>query len=283
MRNVTLRPALVLGLTAGVGLLALISVYAITRSTNGTAPRLLGVPAVGGAVQQQAKHAALGVHRAAAPPPADVALPKAGALYAALSAAVGEVQQRYGRAQIAVMADSWRAPLIAGSGANAPMRLWSLSKPVTAATLLRIRAAQRIPIADQLPYMQRALERSDNCAQREMNLTLQDELGGVAQAAAAIRQTVALTGAHLNTTVDQTDNLGSACITTAYRGIPSADAARVALLPGTSTWTVTDALRFIHGLASGTLDRPGGSASVSGVLLPLLRAPKLPVESVVVV
>ena len=198
-----------------------------------------------------------------------------GALQAALSGAVQQVTQRYGTVQVAVMLDSWTQPLLLGEQLANPMRLWSLSKPVVATTLLRQREERDSPTTDLALYLERAMRRSDNCAMRELTIKLQDDTGGIAGARAAIEETAGLAGANVEITDAQTDTEGSVCISPTYAGLSPSFAHRRALLAGTATWTIDDAIHFVHGLQAGALDVPG-HPSISGRLLGLMRLTKEP-------
>jgi hypothetical protein len=195
------------------------------------------------------------------------------ALRAALSGAVQKVTERYGTAQVAVMLDSWTQPLLLGEQLANPMRLWSLSKPVVAMALLRQREERGSGTTDLALYLERAMRRSDNCAMRELTIKLQEETGGIAGARAAIEETVGLGGAAVKIANAQTDTEGSVCISPTYAGLSPSFAHRRALLAGTATWTIDDAIHFVHGLQTGVLD-VSGHPSISARVLGLMRLTK---------
>jgi hypothetical protein len=196
------------------------------------------------------------------------------ALRAALAATVRSVIANDGTVQMAVMADWWSRPLTLGTDLSKRMRLWSLSKPVVATALLRERERRGESTADLDLYLERALERSDNCAMRELTLDLQDATGGIDGARRAISQTAMLAGASVDLEPAQKDREGSVCLTSGEDDLTPTWAHRLALLVGTSTWTITDAVRFVRGLAIGAPDLVG-RPSISATVLRLMRKPKM--------
>jgi hypothetical protein len=192
-----------------------------------------------------------------------------------LAPAIADVSARDGTVQAAVMLDTWQRPLVLGEQLTTPMRLWSLSKAVVAIALLRER--ERLGIGDSglEPYLERALEQSDNCAMRELTVDLQDAAGGIERARRAIAEVVALAGGTIDIETAQTDREGAVCLSPSYPDLTPGFAKRTALLVGTATWTIADAIDFIHGLEADTEDLPG-QPSVSRVVLDLMRDPKRP-------
>lgn len=197
------------------------------------------------------------------------------ALEATLGGAVQRVTDRYGTVQVAIMLDSWTRPLLLGEQLAKPMRLWSLSKPVVASALLRQREQRDSGSTDLALYLERAMRRSDNCAMRELTIKLQEETDGIAGARAAIEETVRLAGANVEIANAQTDTEGSVCISPTYAGLSPSFAHMLALLAGTATWTIDDAIHFVHGLQVGALDVTG-HPSISARLLGLMRLTKEP-------
>jgi CubicO group peptidase (beta-lactamase class C family) len=196
-------------------------------------------------------------------------------LQATLSDVVQQATNRYGTVQVAVMLDSWRHPLLIGEQLAKPMRLWSLSKAVVATALLRQREQRDAGTGDLALYLERALQRSDNCAMRELTIKLQDDTGGIEGARSAIKETTALTGATVDIANAQTDTEGSVCISPTYAGLSSSFAHRRALLAGTAIWTINDAIHFVHGLQTGALN-VSGQRSVAEMVLALMRLRKEP-------
>jgi hypothetical protein len=192
-----------------------------------------------------------------------------------MAPAIADVSRHDGTVQAAVMLDTWHRPLVLGEQLTNPMRLWSLSKAIVAVALLRER--ERLGIHDDglEPYLERALERSDNCAMRELTVDLQDAAGGIAGARRAIAEVVTLAGGTINIETAQTDREGAVCLSPSYRDLTPGFAKRTALLAGTATWTIADAIDFIHGLEAGTADLPE-QPSVSRLVLNLMRDPKRP-------
>lgn len=196
-------------------------------------------------------------------------------LRAALVPAVNEVTAHEGTVQAAVMLDTWSQPLVLGEQLSTPMRLWSLSKAVVAVALLRARERLGQRDDDLQPYLERALERSDNCAMRDLTVNLQDTTGGIAGARRAIAEVVGRAGATIDLASAQTDRVGAVCLSPSYPDLSPGFATRTALLVGTATWTIADAIDFMHSLEAGSEDLPG-HPSVGRVVLGLMRQPKRP-------
>lgn len=191
-----------------------------------------------------------------------------------LSSAVATVAARYGTVQLALLPDWWSEPLVMGQDTRSTMRLWSLSKPVVALALLRAREFRRQPLGDLDRYLDWALERSDNCAMRELTLDLQDATGGIRGARSAITATLGASGAELDLQPIQEDREGAVCLGGAEPELSSGFADRMALLVGTARWRIGDAVRFVRGLVQG-LDDVRGHPSVSDIVLRLMHEPKL--------
>jgi hypothetical protein len=176
-----------------------------------------------------------------------------------------------GTVQAAVMMDNWNQPVLAGQRLGDEMRPWSMVKAVTAVTLFSERAATGRSTAGVEEPLTRALTRSDNCAQREMTVQLERDLGGgLAATGATIRATLAKAGATIDVGIAQHNAMGQYCITPTYKGLPAADANYPALLLGTTHWHVRDAIRFVHALRGGT----AFGATASQKVLATLRLPK---------
>lgn len=205
------------------------------------------------------------------PPATD---PRGAVLGRALHRAVAAARP-YGTGEAAVMLDGWGSPLLAGDIAE-PVRPWSMVKLVTAVALLDELEQQGVgdPGRSLSPYLQRALERSDNCAQRELIVQLQRVSGSMGAALAQVHETVARAGAGIDTASVQSNGRAVGCVAPGYVGIRPADAREPALLMGTARWTIAAAVRFVQALRSGVYDRSVHAPGVLPVLAPLLRHPK---------
>jgi hypothetical protein len=193
----------------------------------------------------------------------------------ALNRAVQQATVRYGTVQVGIMLDSWTQPLLLGDQLARPMRLWSLSKPVVAASLLRQRDEHGGGTTDLTPYLERTMQRSDNCAMRELMIKLQQETNGIAGARTAIHETTGLARAGVDIANAQTDTEGSVCTSPTYTGLSPSFAHTRALLAGTATWTINDAVNFVYGLQTGALNVTG-HASLGALVLELMRLRKEP-------
>lgn len=174
------------------------------------------------------------------------------------------------------MLDSWRLPVAAASereGSGDQMRMWSMSKVVTAVALLRAQGWGAEPGRDLSPEVKEALEaaltRSENCPQRRIVLELQHVLGdSTERAREAVAEVVrqaggrALPGAEV-----ASPDAGCIEFLEGQEEIPEPLAP--ALLLGTSEWRVTDAVRFAHALGEN-----GYGDAVSEFVLGLMREPK---------
>ncbi|HEY5197590.1 MAG TPA: hypothetical protein VIJ51_11260 [Solirubrobacteraceae bacterium] len=197
----------------------------------------------------------------------------AGVIQRALAGEAVRVAAQYGTVQVAVWLPGSPAPLLAGQDLRLEMRLWSLSKPLVAFTLLRADATAGADDAGLAPYLERSLDRSDNCAQRYLTLRLQDATGGITSAALSLAQTLRSDGGELDVSHAQTDTLGSACVSSSYAGLPTSYVPRRALLVGTATWTITDAVRFARSLTVST-NAGTPAATASAKVLALMRHAK---------
>lgn len=263
-----MRPLL---LAVGVGAVAVIAVVAFARS-DGSRAAARSAPKHDVDVTSRPRSASQ--HRAVvtARPGRELSADR---LATILSHEAANVTADDGTVQMAVMLDSWSEPVVVGEDLHSQMRLWSLSKPLVALTLLRTAGPQASELANGLSlYLDRSLQRSDNCAQRYLTIRLQDAVGGIPQAEDALSHTLALSGASADVGLSQTDTLGATCVTSSYQGLPTSYVARRALLVGTATWTISDAIRFIHGLSSDATANDA-SAAASKIILATMRRPKL--------
>lgn len=173
-----------------------------------------------------------------------------------------------------VQAGAWIAgrpePVFAGVDLDRRMRLWSMSKPFAAIVALRtIR-----PWPDWLkPALEDMILRSENCPMRELMVELQRRDGSVEAARHALAELFRAGGGEGTAIASEVEPPDPDCRRRLERdGISSPDAG--ALLMGTSTWTVDDAVHMIHALASGRFDAEGEQ------LLALMRQPKAASEEI---
>lgn len=193
----------------------------------------------------------------------------------ALRSAVRRAATLGGGVEAAVMLRGWHHPVLAAApsaGTSRWMRMWSMSKVVTMVSLLRAEGWGERPGKALAPEVEDALtgaiERSENCPQRRIVLELQHLTGSTA----ATRRTLAAVlsdagaSAHVGSEAAPPE---PACLEYLERQHDLADPLGAALLLGTSTWRIADAVRFAHALA---VDRFG--AAISRRVLALMRVPK---------
>jgi hypothetical protein len=197
------------------------------------------------------------------------------ALEAALATAVQATGEQDGKVQVAVLDDGWTKPLLLGQDLHSQMRLWSLSKAVVATALLRETYARGEQASALEPYLERALTRSDNCAMRELTLDLQRDTGGLGGARNAISAVLARAGASIDFTRLQSDQEGAVCLTSGYPDLTPAYTHRSALLLGTATWRIDDAVLFMRALDAG-LENPSGRPYPGSEVLAMMGREKQP-------
>jgi ADP-ribose pyrophosphatase YjhB (NUDIX family) len=175
-----------------------------------------------------------------------------------------------GTSQVAVFKEGWAAPVVVGDAPNRPMRMWSISKAVTAIAVFE---TQPKPSEALRTSIMRALTRSENCAQRRVVLGLQAlSKGGVIGAEAAVADVLARAGANVTVRPEaQAPEQNCLAYLTAHRG-GLADIKAPAALLGTVRWTLADAVRFAAALGRGHYGAAGNR-----VLQHMARA-KLPSE-----
>lgn len=186
-----------------------------------------------------------------------------------------------GTAEAALMLDSWKTPIVVTSeahGAGRFMRLWSMSKVATLIAVLRGLGWGRRPgrpISSELDAaVHGAITRSENCRQRRVVLELQRLSGSPAAARRAF--SAAFRSAHAEVrTATQIAAPESSCLAYLDTQTELPDPLAPALLLGTSTWRIGDAVRLAHALSIGTF----GNA-ISDEVLGLMRLPKLPSREV---
>lgn len=201
--------------------------------------------------------------------------PQADRLAQALDEAVERAAALGGGVEAAVIASGWGQPLIAASepgGQDRPMRMWSLSKVATMVALLDGLGWGERPGEPTSAEVDEALEgaivRSENCRQRRVVLELQRVAGGEEAARAALAGVLRRSGAAAQVGTES-EVPESICLPYLEAQTEVADPLAPALLLGTSTWRIGDAVRLLHGLATGAF----GSA-LSQRVLTLMRVPK---------
>lgn len=212
--------------------------------------------------------------RASAPAAAESASRKA--LARALRRGVAKAHRLGGSVEAAVMLGPWRAPVAAASengGERRWMRMWSMSKIVTAVALLRSLGwgdAPGKPLSPEaVESLQAAITRSENCPQRRIVLELQHSLGdSTERTRRAIAAVLRVAGGRARPGSEVAPP-ESSCVPFLETQTEIPDPLAPALLLGTSEWRVTDAARFMHALGAGAYGR-----AVSRKLLALMREPK---------
>lgn len=192
-----------------------------------------------------------------------------------LRAAVARAAGLGGVVEAAVMLDGWDRPVIArsaGTGSSHDVRMWSISKVVTAVTLLREMGwgdRPGDPIRPELDAaLTGALTRSENCRQRRVVLGLQEQAGSTDRAATLVADTFAIAGARPQ--IARKTQLADATCDGYLADLQDVRSPTApALMLGTSRWGVGDAARFAHALGSGDYGR-----AVRTRLLALMRRAK---------
>lgn len=216
---------------------------------------------------------------AAAPTGEEPATPPAEELRiaAALQRGVARAAELGGDVEAAAMIDGSASPILASSeqsGSSRYMRMWSMSKVGTMVALLRsLRWGEEPgePLSAEVESALRgAITRSENCRQRRIVLELQRVTGGIEAARRAMADVFARAGARprIDSEIEAPE---PHCIPFLESQTELADPLAPALLLGTSTWRVTDAVRLAHALATDAYGR-----AISVRVLDLMRAAKLP-------
>lgn len=202
-------------------------------------------------------------------------------LTADLERGVATAAAEGGTAEAAAMLDGWRHPVIVTSEARGKerfMRLWSMSKVATMIAVLRGLGwghDKGRPITPELDAaLHGAITRSENCRQRRVVLELQRLAGGPVAARRAFSAVFHDAGAAIKTAT-QIAPPESSCIEYLEAQTEIADPLAPALLLGTSTWRIGDAVRLVHALSVDTY-----GAALSREVLGLMRLPKLPSREV---
>jgi hypothetical protein len=186
-----------------------------------------------------------------------------------------------GTAEVAIMLDGWPTPVIASSeshGGGRLMRMWSMSKVSTMIAVLRDLGWGRRtgrPISPELDEaLHGAITRSENCRQRRVVLELQRLSGGTAAARQALQNLFRDAGAEARVGT-QIAPPEENCVEYLDTQTELAKPLSPALLLGTSTWSVGDAVRLVHALSVGTY-----GTAISHEVLGLMRLPKQPSREV---
>jgi hypothetical protein len=192
-------------------------------------------------------------------------------LGAELQRGVDAAAAKGGTAEAAIMLDGWRTPAIAGSeadGAGRFMRMWSMSKVATMVAVLRglgWGAQPGTPVSPELDAaFEGAITRSENCRQRRVVLELQRLSGGIAAAREALQSVFESAGAEVRVGT-QVAPPEENCIDYLKSQSDLAEPLAPALLLGTSTWRIGDAVRLVHALSLGVYG-PTISARVLGLM-----------------
>ncbi len=202
-------------------------------------------------------------------------------LAAGLQRGVNAAAALGGSAEAAIMLDGWRTPVLASSEAHGEarfMRMWSMSKVATMIAVLRGLGWGRRPgrpISAELDEaLHGAITRSENCRQRRVVLELQRLSGGTAGAREALQGVFGDAGAEVRVGT-QIAPPEASCVEYLNTQADLADPLAPALLLGTSTWRVGDAVRLVQALSNDTY-----GAAISHEVLGLMRLPKLPSREV---
>jgi len=185
----------------------------------------------------------------------------------ALARGVQAAQRVAGPAEAAVWLDRWSTPVLAGDTTRS-MRMWSMSKAVTAVAVLQ---RQPVPPPDLEQALVGALTRSENCAQRRVVMGLQQLAGGAEGARGAFLDVLARAGAHAEVSPPIAPPEASCRdYLQQHAGALGANALDPAYQYGTAMWTVGDAIDFAHALGGGAYSDAGARA------LDYLALPKAP-------
>jgi hypothetical protein len=164
------------------------------------------------------------------------------------------------------------------AGESRWMRMWSMSKVATLIALLRLLGWGEQPGRPVPPEVEEALQgairRSENCRQRRVVLELERLAAGAAGARGALAGVFRDAGARVRIGSER-EAPESSCVPYLETQHGVADPLAPALLLGTSTWRIGDAVRLAGALSAGTFGK-----AVSRRVLALLGAPKLPSREV---
>jgi hypothetical protein len=194
---------------------------------------------------------------------------------AALKDGVGEAGRLGGAVEAAVMLGPWKTPAVAASSpadTSRMMRMWSMSKVLTFVALLREEGwgtKRGKPLTQEVSAALRAaITRSENCQERRVVLELQSVAGGAEAARKEMSEVLAEAGAQADISSESAPP-ESSCASYLEVQHEIDEPFGEALLVGISTWTVADAVRFAHALATDVYGR-----AVTRRVLGLMRVPK---------
>jgi hypothetical protein len=199
----------------------------------------------------------------------------------ALERGVFDAASLGGSIEAAAIADGWSQPVVVASppaAASRYMRMWSMSKVATMVALLGKLGWAEKPGEAISPELSEAfsgaITRSENCHQRRVVLELERASRGTAEARAAMEEVFRESGgsARIGTQAEAPESI---CLPYLETQAEIPDPLAPALLLGTSTWRVSDAVLLVHALATNRF-----GAAVSKRVLDLMRAPKLPSREV---
>jgi CubicO group peptidase (beta-lactamase class C family) len=231
--------ALVVGFAGGAG-----AAFAISRATTSAS-----------STEVSGSGAAAATHAAPARPD-----PWRAPLRRALERGRQQGEALGGWIDAAVWAQPWANPVVIGGGHT--FRLWSVSKPITAIAIIRAARRDHRSVGPGVTQsMVDALTRSDNCAQRRDVVALQRLSGGPARASRAFRQVLGVAGASTHGS-SKAKPLKYVALCASYLaahadGLSPEQTRAPALLLGTDTWTVEDAVRFGYALGHGRYGAAG--------------------------
>jgi hypothetical protein len=196
----------------------------------------------------------------------------------ALRRGVAEAEELGGAVEAAAILAPWRAPVVVASppgGGERWMRMWSMSKIVTAVAMLRAKGWGEQPGEELSPEVEEALRaavtRSENCPARRLVVELQHSHGDSPERAReAIAEVLRVAGGRARPG-EEIAPPDPGCVEFLETQTEVPEPLAPALLLGTSEWRVGDAVLLMRALGQGTYGE-----AVSQRLLGLMREPKLP-------
>lgn len=176
----------------------------------------------------------------------------------AARAAVAKADGMGGISAVAIWADGWSSPVVAGAGSERN-RMWSMSKPVTAVALIeKLREKSQLVPPATMDAMRRAIRRSENCRQRHVVVALQEASNGDRAAIEDFEATLSEAGAQTVKVSKRLSAPPASCVDyLASQGGVLEDPVAVAAQFGIATWMVRDAVSFMHFLGNGGYGESG--------------------------